>query len=242
MSSRLLSHSAEDYLKQLYLLSEQEPGEKISTQAVADVLGVTPASVTGMLRKLSDLGFVEHAAYHGASLTAQGRELALEVLRHHRLLEAFLHQALGYPLEEVHDEAERLEHVISEAFEARMADWLGHPTHDPHGDPIPALDGSLPSRAEVALSGLNPAVWAVVAQIPARDPAQLRALVQAGLTPGAELQLVGLDAAFGTLHLKFRDGRELTLSLEVAGQVRVTPLAEARAALSVVKLNTEVRA
>ncbi|WP_407569279.1 metal-dependent transcriptional regulator [Deinococcus altitudinis] len=240
MSPRLLSHSAEDYLKQLYLLSEQEPEEKISTQALADVLGVTPASVTGMLRKLSDLGFVEHAAYHGVSLTAQGRELALEVLRHHRLLEAFLHQALGYPLEEVHDEAERLEHVISEAFEARMADWLGHPTHDPHGDPIPALDGSLPSRAEVALSALIPAVWAVVAQIPARDPAQLRALVQAGLTPGAELQLVGLDTAFGTLNLKFRDSRELTLSLEVAGQVRVTPLAEARAAHS--SVTTEVRA
>ncbi|WP_424949873.1 metal-dependent transcriptional regulator [Deinococcus sp.] len=228
MSGRLLSQSAEDYLKQLYLLSEQEPGEKIGTQAVADALAVTPASATGMLRKLSDLGFVEHAAYQGASLTVQGRELALEVLRHHRLLEAFLHRALGYPLDEVHDEAERLEHVISEAFEARMADWLGHPTHDPHGDPIPALDGTLPSRAEVALSSLPPALWAVVAQIPARDPAQLRALVQAGLTPGAELHLGGLDTAFGTVHLLFRDGRELTLSLQVAGQVRVTPLIEAR--------------
>ena len=121
-----------------------------------------------------------------------------------------------------------------------MADWLGHPTHDPHGDPIPALDGSLPCRAEVALSGLTSAVWAVVAQIPARDPAQLRALVQAGLTPGAELRLEGLDPAFGTLHLNFRNGRELTLSLEVAGQVRVTPLAETR--MSHGPANTEVRA
>ena len=227
MSPRFLSHSAEDYLKQLYLLSELEPGIKVGTQAVADALAVTPASVTGMLRKLSELGFVEHAAYQGASLTVRGRDLALEVLRHHRLLETFLHQALGYPLDEVHDEAEQLEHFISENFEARMADWLGHPTHDPHGHPIPALDGSLPSRAEVALSQLPPAAWAVVAQIPARDAAQLRALVQAGLTPGAEVQLGSLDAAFGTLHLKFRDGQELTLSLQVAAQVRVTPLAAA---------------
>jgi DtxR family transcriptional regulator, Mn-dependent transcriptional regulator len=226
MSSRLLSQSAEDYLKQLYLLSELDPAEKISTQAVADVLSVTPASVTGMLRKLAELGFVEHTAYQGAALTVQGRELALEILRHHRLLEAFLHQALGYPLDEVHDEAERLEHVISENFEARMADWLGHPTHDPHGDPIPALDGSLPSRAEVALNLLPPQHWAVVAQIPARDPAQLRALVQAGLTPGAELQLVGLDPAFGTLRLQLRGHQELTLSLQVATQVRVTLLEE----------------
>jgi len=226
MSGRLLSHSAEDYLKQLYLLSEGRPEDKISTQAVADALTVTPASVTGMLRKLSDLGFVEHTAYQGAALTPQGRELALEVLRHHRLLEAFLHQALGYPLDEVHDEAERLEHVISENFEARMADWLGHPTHDPHGDPIPGLDGTLPSRAEVVLGALPCALWAVVAQIPARDAAQLRALVQAGLTPGAEVCVRSLDAAFGTLCLHFRDGHDLTLSLQVAGQVLVTPLGE----------------
>ena len=106
-----------------------------------------------------------------------------------------------------------------------MADWLGHPTHDPHGHPIPALDGSLPSRAEVALSQLPPAAWAMIAQIPARDAAQLRALVQAGLTPGAEVQLGSLDAAFGTLHLRLRGGQELTLSLQVAAQVRVTPLA-----------------
>ena len=240
MISRLLSRAAEDYLKQLYLLSGPEAGSKVSTQAMADALEVNPASVTGMLRKLSELGFVEHAAYQGASLTARGRELALEVLRHHRLLEAFLHQALGYPLDEVHDEAERLEHFISENFEARMADWLGHPTHDPHGDPIPALDGSLPSRPEMALSQLTPADWAQVAQIPARDPAQLRALVQAGLTPGAEVQLTSLDAAFGTLLLHFHGGRELTLSLQVAAQVRVTPLSETRSAP--VSINSEVRA
>ena len=225
MPDRLLSHAAEDYLKQLYLLSQPEPGPgaRVGTQALADALSVTPASTTGMLRKLTELGFVTHAAYQGASLTPQGEALALEVLRHHRLLEAFLHQALGYPLDELHDEAERLEHVISENFEARMADWLGHPTHDPHGDPIPALDGSLPSRPELSLDRLPVGDSAVVARIPAHDPAQLRSLVAGGLTPGAELRLLSSDPAFGTLTLRLGSGAQLTLSLQVAEAVRVTP-------------------
>ncbi|ULH16700.1 metal-dependent transcriptional regulator [Deinococcus sp. KNUC1210] len=224
MSDRLLSHAAEDYLKQLYLLSQVEPSRKVGTQALADALSVTPASTTGMLRKLSEMGFVTHAAYQGAALTPEGEALALEVLRHHRLLEAFLHQALGYPLDEIHDEAERLEHVISENFEARMAAWLGHPTHDPHGDPIPALDGSLPSRSEWSLSRLQAGEFATVARIPAQDPAQVRSLVASGLTPGAELLMLGSDPAFGTLTLRLSGGPELTLSLQVAERVLVTSL------------------
>ncbi|WP_425146328.1 metal-dependent transcriptional regulator [Deinococcus sp.] len=222
MPDRLLSHAAEDYLKQLYLLSQAGPGSKVGTQALAEALSVTPASTTGMLRKLSELGFVTHAAYQGAALTPAGEALALEVLRHHRLLEAFLHRALGYPLDELHDEAERLEHVISENFEARMAEWLGHPTHDPHGDPIPALDGSLPSRSEVSLGLLAAGQRAAVARIPARDPAQLRSLVASGLTPGAELHLLSSDAAFGTLTLRLSGGHDLTLSIQVAQHVLVT--------------------
>ena len=231
MSDRLLSHAAEDYLKQLYLLSHSGPGHKVGTQALADALSVTPASTTGMLRKLSEMGFVTHAAYQGAALTPEGEALALEVLRHHRLLEAFLHQALGYPLDEIHDEAERLEHVISENFEARMAAWLGHPTHDPHGDPIPALDGSLPSRSEWSLSRVPAGERAVIARIPAHDPAQVRSLVASGLTPGAELTMLGSDPAFGTLTLRLAGGPDLTLSLQVAERVLVTsPLPHAAGA------------
>jgi len=165
MSRQLLSSSAGDYLKQLYLLSQtalvKTRNAKVNTQALADVMHVTSASATGMLRKLTDLGLVSHTAYQGATLTPQGEALGLELLRHHRLLELFLHQALGYSLDEVHEEAEQLEHVISETFEARIADWLGHPTYDPHGDPIPALDGSLPSRDELRLSALPVGAHAV---------------------------------------------------------------------------------
>ena len=224
MARHPLSHAAEDYLKQLYLLGQDR---RVSTQAVADSLGVTPASVTGMLRKLGELGLVEHTAYQGARLSPEGQRAALEVLRHHRLLELYLHRALGYGLDEVHDEAERLEHVISEDFEARIAAWLGDPLLDPHGDPIPGLDGSLPQSAQTRLSDLPPGSEARVERVPDADPAQLRALVAGGLTPGAALQVRRVEPAFGTLTVSVQ-GLERALSLTVAAQIRVAP-AEVRA-------------
>lgn len=225
MSRQLLSSSAGDYLKQLYLLSQtalvKTGNAKVNTQALADVLQVTPASATGMLRKLTDLGFVSHAAYQGATLTPQGEALALELLRHHRLLELFLHRALGYALDEVHEEAEQLEHVISETFEARMADWLGHPTHDPHGDPIPALDGSLPSRDELRLNAVPVGTPAIIARVPGRDPEQLRSLVASGLVPGAQIVVQDQHPAFGTLTIALGTERR-TLAISVAELVYVT--------------------
>ncbi|MFC4455088.1 metal-dependent transcriptional regulator [Deinococcus sonorensis] len=226
MSRHLLSSSAEDYLKQLYLLRPPEVDGRISTQALADSLRVTPASTTGMLRKLSELGLVEHAAYQGAALTPQGEALALEILRHHRLLETFLHRALGFPLDEVHDEAERLEHVISENFERRMAEWLGHPSHDPHGDPIPSLDGTLPDRTEVPLSQLLPGEPAIIARIPARDAVQLRSLVAGGVVPGARVTVLQLDPAFGTVTVELStpplETVQRTLAMSVAALVLIT--------------------
>ena len=214
-----LSRSAQDYLKQLYVLSRQD--ERVNTQALAGAMKVTPASATGMLRKLSELGLVQHTAYQGAVLTLDGERIALEMVRHHRLIEAYLHRALGYPLDEVHEEAERLEHVISELLEARMADFLGHPTHDPHGDPIPTLDGTVPVREERPLTELGEGVRAAVVRIPDSDPAQLRALMAAGLTPGAGVSVCRTEPAFGTLTLKMGGG-ECTLSLTVASRVYVT--------------------
>ncbi|WP_309572034.1 metal-dependent transcriptional regulator [Deinococcus sp.] len=217
MTARPLSRSAEDYLKHLYGLGQ---AGKVSTQALATALEVAPASVTGMLRKLAEQGLVSHAPYQGARLTAEGERVALEVLRHHRLLELFLHRALGVPLDEVHEEAERLEHALSERLEARIAAWLGDPTHDPHGDPIPTLDGELPARSERRLSQLAPGDRGVVARVPDGDAGQLRALVRAGLTPGADVQVQAVDAALGTLTAGLT-GRSLTLSLGVAAQVHV---------------------
>ncbi|MBB5234326.1 metal-dependent transcriptional regulator [Deinococcus budaensis] len=217
MASRTLSPSAEDYLKQLYLLGR---AGTVGTQALADALNVTPASTTGMLRKLTELGLVNHAAYRGASLTPAGERVALEVLRHHRLLELYLHRALGYPLDEVHDEAERLEHVISETFEARIAAWLGDPAFDPHGAPIPGLNGELPALDERPLGTLELGEGALITQVP-EDPAVLRALMDAGLTPGVAVKVLRHDLALGTLTLEV-DGMPLTLALAVAGRVRVS--------------------
>ncbi|GHF84970.1 metal-dependent transcriptional regulator [Deinococcus ficus] len=217
MTARTLTPSAEDYLKHLYVLGRTG---KVSTQALADALEVAPASVTGMLRKLTEQGLVSHAPYQGAQLTAEGEQVALEVLRHHRLLELFLHRALGVPLDEVHEEAERLEHALSEKLEARIAAWLGDPTHDPHGDPIPALDGSVPHRPERRLTQLAPGDTATVARVPDGDADQLRALMAADLTPGSALRVLSVDTALGTLTLQI-GGHPLTLSLLVAGQVQV---------------------
>ena len=217
MTARTLTPSAEDYLKHLYVLGR---AGKVSTQALADALEVAPASVTGMLRKLTEQGLVSHAPYQGAQLTAEGEQVALEVLRHHRLLELFLHRALGVPLDEVHEEAERLEHALSERLEARIAAWLGDPTHDPHGDPIPALDGSVPHRPERRLTQLAPGDTATVARVPDGDADQLRALMAADLTPGSALRVLSVDTALGTLTLQI-GGHPLTLSLLVAGQVQV---------------------
>ena len=138
-----LSASQQDYLKAIYLLGQ--PGRPVTTSKLAMRMGVRPASVTGMLTKLVGLGLVAHDRYRGASLTPAGEALALEMIRHHRLLETFLVVALGYGWDEVHEEAERLEHVISERMEARIFDALGRPDFDPHGDPIPSAGGAVPS-------------------------------------------------------------------------------------------------
>ena len=217
MTPRSLSRSAEDYLKHLLRLGQEG---KVSTQALADALEVAPASVTGMLKKLGEQGLVSHAPYQGARLTAEGERVALEVLRHHRLLELFLHRALGVPLDEVHEEAERLEHALSERLEARIAAWLGDPTHDPHGDPIPTLGGELPERAERRLSQLAPGDRATVARVPDTDAEQLRALMAVDLTPGARLRVRTVDTALGTLTVEVA-GHPLILSLGVAAQVQV---------------------
>ncbi|AFD23967.1 metal-dependent transcriptional regulator [Deinococcus gobiensis] len=226
MTPRSLSRSAEDYLKHLLRLGQDG---KVSTQALADALEVAPASVTGMLKKLGEQGLVSHAPYQGARLTAEGERVALEVLRHHRLLELFLHRALGVPLDEVHEEAERLEHALSERLEARIAAWLGDPTHDPHGDPIPTLGGELPERAERRLSQLAPGDRATVARVPDTDAEQLRALMAADLTPGARLRVRAVDTALGTLTVEVA-GHPLTLALGIAAQVQVHAAGDEQAA------------
>lgn len=216
-----LTTQAEDYLKALHSL-EQEG--KVSTQALADHLGVAPASATQMLKKLTEMGLATHAPYQGASLSAAGRKIALELIRHHRLLETYLHQALGYALEEVHDEAEKLEHHISEDFEARINAVLGNPTHDPHGAPIPRLDGSIPPFATRALSDVGPGEAARIGRVAESDPAFLRLVVQLGLTPGAHLEVLAVNTTAGTITLQV-DGATHTLGLDAAKGLWVDDIA-----------------
>ncbi|MDX2005510.1 MAG: metal-dependent transcriptional regulator [Meiothermus sp.] len=198
VSKTPLSEAQEDYLKQILLLGSGAEGAgtladtlAVTTQNLADEIQVKPASVTGMLKKLSELGLVEYEAYRGVRLTEAGYKVALEVLRHHRLLEAYLHQALGYGWEEVHAEAERLEHHISEAFEQRIAEWLGHPTHDPHGDAIPSAALELPQSApQRRLVALEAGEYGLVARVATQDQDSLNLFAHLGLKPGARVEVL----------------------------------------------------
>ncbi len=219
----LLSAQAEDYLKALYSLGQPGP---VSTQSLADTLKVSPASVSGMLRKLAEQGLVNHKPYLGAALTERGEKVALEVLRHHRLLELYLTRALGYGWDEVHAEADKLEHVISEALEARIARALGDPHYDPHGHPIPRPDGSLPELGGVQLPDSAPNRALTLLRVQGEDADFLRYLTEQGLQPGATLQVVDIDTHGGTLTLKVGDATRV-LGVEAARRLWVVPLGEA---------------
>lgn len=218
----VLSPQIEDYLKHIYSLGQQG---KVSTQAVADALKVRPPSATEMLKKLHDLGLVEHIPYKGVVLTEAGEKVALELIRHHRLLEMYLHQALGFPLEAVHAEADKLEHHISEEFEHRIAQWLGHPTHDPHGEPIPTTDGSLPRSAEFSLLDLEPAHPVQIGRITAHDEAFVRFLVDQGLVPGSKVEMLECIPSASIVRLKVGDS-VCHLSFEAAQKIWVETLEE----------------
>jgi len=216
------SESVDDYLKSIFEL--ESTGERATTSALAKRLGVTPASITGMLRKL-DKGsprLVVYEKHRGATLTPDGRARALEVLRHHRLLERFLHDTLGYSWDEVHAEAERLEHAISETLEDRIAAKLGDPTIDPHGHPIPRKDGSLPSRNEVPLTSIEPGGEAVVSCVSDDDSALLRYLEELGLTLGAKLVLVSRAPFRGPIVLRVDGSETRVVSWQVAAGILVT--------------------
>ena len=219
----LLSPQIEDYLKRIHSLEQHG---KVSTQALADALEISAPSVSGMLKKLSELGLVTHHKYQGATLTDSGKRIALELIRHHRLLETYLHQALGYKLHEVHAEAERLEHHISEDFEARISEMLGHPTHDPHGDPIPTKDGQLPPSASRPLTALFVGEDAVIGRIVEyRNSEFIQHLEQLGLTPGVTVRVTEVSQAAGTLTLQ-SGGQLHTLSLEAAQKLFVSAALE----------------
>ncbi len=183
-----LSQALEDYLKVIYVLEADE--EKATTTRIAQALEVSNASVTNMLKKLGGMNLIIHEAYKGAELTPAGRKIALEILRHHRLLELYLKEIMGYSWDEVHEEAEKLEHHISEQFEDRIAELLNHPTHDPHGDPIPSKDGVMPEKATLALYDGKVGASYRIGRVKDQNPELLRYLETLGVLPGAEICLL----------------------------------------------------
>lgn len=199
----MLSAAMEDYLKAIYHLRE-EGAAVVSTQELANRLQIAPPSATAMMKKLATLHLVSHAPYRGVELTPAGEKIALEVVRHHRLIETYLAEVLGIAWDKVHEEAERLEHVLSEEVEARMAEALGNPTHDPHGAPIPALDGTIhaPPHTILPLCNLVAGTRARVERVSDEDPELLRHLHDLGIVPGVALQVERAVPAEGVLHLR----------------------------------------
>jgi DtxR family Mn-dependent transcriptional regulator len=198
------SPAVEDYAKAIYQIGERVGGA-VSTNALAERLDVTPASASGMVRKLDDLGLVEHVPYKGVQLTAKGVRVALEVIRHHRLLELYLAETLGVPWDRVHDEAEVLEHVLSEELEALIAAKLGNPTHDPHGDPIPSADLVIDEEPTESLAAAEAGTTGVFVRISDSDPEMLRYLAERGIAPGDRFEVVEKHPFDGPLFVRFGD-------------------------------------
>ena len=228
----------EDYLKAIYVL-QTEHGPPVSTSAIAERVGKTPPTVTSMLETLEERGLVEREKYKGTELTDEGRTVALEVLRHHRLLEAYLAEHLDYSWSEVHDEADALEHHISEEFERRVAAALGDPAVDPHGDPIPGADLEPPADDDTRpLTEVSVGERAVIARVSDRDDEELEYLDRAGITPGTTIEVRDV-ALFGMVTVELvpnlegpdvdttddaddsGSGREQSLPETIAAAVRV---------------------
>jgi len=211
-----LTRSVEDYLKAIYRISRGS--HPASTSQIADLLGLSAASVSGMIRRLSEQGLLEHVPYKGVALTAEGRRIALRMLRRHRVLEAYLVEFLGYSWDTVHDEAERLEHAVSDLLIERMASVLGNPRFDPHGDPIPATDGSMDELAYTPLSELPPGEVAEVRRVDTSQAERLRYLEQAGLKPGARVTVLDRQPFEGPITIRIGATKQV-IGPELAGQV-----------------------
>ena len=218
-----LTSAIQDYLKAIYLLAEArgEGGAGVSTTELASRLQVSAASATSMLKKLDALGLVNHIPYRGAEITVSGRRIALEIVRHHRLLETYLAEALGVPWDQVHDEAEVLEHVLSEELEERIARKLGHPTSDPHGHPIPTREGEVAPMSGRTLWDTPDGVPVVVERVSDADSEVLRHLARIGVTPGATAHVVRRGPVGGPLFIQVAEGEE-AVSREVAEAVWVS--------------------
>jgi DtxR family Mn-dependent transcriptional regulator len=221
------SESVDNYLKAILSLGGPEH-RRVTSTSLADHLGVAPASVTNMLQKLAaaPTSFVEYERHRGVHLSAAGKRRALEVLRHHRLIETFLYEILDYPIEEVHEEAERLEHFISERFEERIAAKLGHPRIDPHGHSIPTMEGEMTEQNSILLTEVQQEGTFVIESISDRDIPTLRQFETSGIKPGAKLRVRRKTSVEGYSVSIGRSATAFDLSHEAAGDIRLLPCAK----------------
>ncbi len=221
------SQTVEDYLKAIYLIQERQEGAWVSTSSIASYLGISDASVTGMIKRFaaSDPQLVIYEKYGGVKLAQAGEKLALEVIRHHRLVECYLQEMLGYTWDEVHEEAERLEHVISEEMEERLAQVLGNPLTDPHGDPIPDRNGLLLQPDYQPLTGATVGQVVQIRRVTAQQPDLLRYLTDLGLVLLARMEVVSIAPFNGPVSVRLLDGNETvqTVGREVADRLLVMP-------------------
>lgn len=214
--SASVTATVEDYLKTIYRLSQA--GQPAATNDIAGFLGLSAPSVSGMIKRMSGRGLVVHTPYRGVELTAQGRRLALVVLRRHRVLESYLVALLGYTWDSVHEEAERLEHAVSAELVERMADALGNPGYDPHGDPIPTADGTVSETVRTSLHDVPVGATAALQRVASDDPDRLRFLGSMGLRPGALLSVVGRQPFHGPVTVRVND-RELVIGNQMASSL-----------------------
>lgn len=226
----MTTSAIENYLKAIYQL--QENADTVMTSAIAEALGVSAASATGMVKKLARLKLVRHSPYYGVELLPAGEKIALEVIRHHRLIELFLTEALGVPWDRVHAEAEKIEHVISEDLEERISQFLGEPIADPHGDPIPTKAGRVSETASVTLNELAPGQSSIIERITDQTPEHLRHFSSLGLLPEVSVMVVDREPFEGPLRVRVGSGAEHVLDEKLALGIRVQPIQTTAEAIS----------
>jgi DtxR family Mn-dependent transcriptional regulator len=215
--------TVEDYLKHILLTEQERPGERVATGQIAARLGLSPGTVTAMLKALADGGLLDYEPYGGVRLTPAGHQLATHVLRRHRLLELFLVEVLGLDWSEVHAEAEQLEHAVSDRLIGRMDEMLGFPTVDPHGDPIPTPAGQIVAAEQVSLTSCPLTLALQVARVQDQSPDFLQLVQRRGLRPGQAVRVLGRDEAADTVELELATGERLSLGYRAASKILVEP-------------------
>lgn len=218
----MLSEAEQDYIKTIYKLQSGQNGVKaVTTNLLAETMNVAAASVTNMVKNLAGLQLLHHEPYKGVRLTEEGEKIALEILRHHRLIELYLAKALKVPWDQVHDEAEKWEHVISEDIEDRMAEYLEHPTHDPHGSPIPTKTGVIKEHDSIPLTQMEPGQSGIIVEVDDEDPALLRYFEELGLIPQKKIMLIAREPFNGPITVKTGKEKKM-LGQEAANHIFVT--------------------